>query len=122
MDPPLSWAECNEPFPAYARLLQPSGERRVGVWRRGVRPGIAVPAPFVWRCLSGATVAPFPHPLIEPMAKAKLSLAAAIVSAVKVNNGFRAVSAVPTLDGGEPIASIILMRGEEVKKLTEKLD
>ena len=23
---------------------------------------IAVPAPFVWRCLSGSTVAPFPHP------------------------------------------------------------
>ena len=36
--------------------------RRVGVWRGGVRPGIAVPAPFVWRCLSGSAVAPFPHP------------------------------------------------------------
>ena len=23
-------------------------------------------APFVWRCLSGSAVAPFPHPLIEP--------------------------------------------------------
>ena len=56
------------------------------------------------------------------MAKAKLPLAAAIVSAVNVNNGFRAVSAVPMLDGGEPTASIILMKGEEVKKLTEKLD
>ena len=38
------------------------GARRVGVWRGGVRPGIAVPAPFVWRCLSGAAVAPFPQP------------------------------------------------------------
>jgi hypothetical protein len=36
--------------------------RRVGVWRGGVRPGIAVPAPFVWRRLSGAAVAPFPRP------------------------------------------------------------
>ena len=23
-------------------------------------------APFLWRCLSGSAVAPFPHPLIEP--------------------------------------------------------
>jgi hypothetical protein len=35
------------------------------VWRGGVRLGISVPAPFVWRCLSGSAVAPFPH-LIEP--------------------------------------------------------
>jgi hypothetical protein len=27
---------------------------------------MSVPAPFVWRCLSGSAVAPFPHPLIEP--------------------------------------------------------
>ena len=58
----------------------------------------------------------------EAMAKAKLPLAAAIVSAVNANNGFRAVSAVPMLDGGEPMASITLMKGEEVKKVTEKLD
>src|SRR5271165_3319469 len=35
---------------------------RVGVWRGGVRPSMSVSAPFVWRCLSGSTVAPFPHP------------------------------------------------------------
>jgi hypothetical protein len=23
---------------------------------------MSVPAPFVWRCLSGSTIAPFPHP------------------------------------------------------------
>ena len=56
------------------------------------------------------------------MAKAKLPLAAAVASAVKANNGFRAVSAVPMLDGGQPTASITLMKGEEVKKETEKLD
>jgi hypothetical protein len=44
------------------RRLQPSGESRVGVWRGGVRLGIAVAAPFVRRCLSGSAVAPFPHP------------------------------------------------------------
>src|SRR5277367_3373558 len=36
--------------------------RRVGVWRGGFRLSMSVAAPFVWRCLSGAAVAPFPHP------------------------------------------------------------
>ncbi len=58
----------------------------------------------------------------EAMAKAKLSLAAAVASAVKAHHGFRAVSAVPMLDGGQPIASVTLIYGEEVKKVTEKLD
>ena len=58
----------------------------------------------------------------EAMGKAKLSLAAAVASAVKANNGFRAVSAVPMLDGGQPVASVTLIYGEEVKKVTEKLD
>src|SRR5437763_13977815 len=35
---------------------------RVGVWRSGGRPNISVAAPFVWRCLIGSTMAPFPHP------------------------------------------------------------
>src|SRR3954453_2808113 len=35
---------------------------RVEMWRGGGRPGISVSAPFVWRCLSGSTMAPFPHP------------------------------------------------------------
>src|SRR6516164_1391887 len=34
---------------------------RVGVWRGGCRPNISVAAPFVWRCLTGSTLAPFPH-------------------------------------------------------------
>ncbi len=58
----------------------------------------------------------------EAMGKAKLSLAAAVASAVKGNNGFRAVSAIPTLDGGQPVASVTLMKGGEVKKVSEKLD
>ena len=56
------------------------------------------------------------------MGKAKQSLAAAVASAVKANNGFKATSAVPTLDGGRPVASITLMKGEETKKVTEGLD
>ena len=38
------------------------GDRRVGVWRGGFRLSMSVAAPFVWRCLSGSTIAPFPHP------------------------------------------------------------
>jgi hypothetical protein len=35
---------------------------RVGMWRGCCRLNISVAAPFVWRCLSGSTVTPFPHP------------------------------------------------------------
>jgi hypothetical protein len=38
------------------------GARRVEMWRGDVRLSMPVPAPFVWRCLSGSAVAPFPHP------------------------------------------------------------
>src|SRR3954465_661507 len=36
--------------------------RRVEMWRGGGRSNISVSAPFVWRCLTGSAVAPFPHP------------------------------------------------------------
>ncbi len=32
------------------------------MWRGGCRSDISVSASFVWRCLSGSTMAPFPHP------------------------------------------------------------
>jgi hypothetical protein len=32
------------------------------MWRGGGRSSISVAAPFVWRCLTGPAVAPFPHP------------------------------------------------------------
>src|ERR1700736_1540091 len=35
---------------------------RVGMWRGGVRSTMSVAAPFVWRCLSGSAITPFPHP------------------------------------------------------------
>jgi hypothetical protein len=38
------------------------GARRVGMWRGGVRSTMSVAAPFVWRCLSGSAITPFPHP------------------------------------------------------------
>jgi hypothetical protein len=56
------------------------------------------------------------------MAKAKMTLDVATENAVKGNPGYRAVSVVPKLDGGRPIATVVLMKGEDVKKATEKLD
>src|SRR6202022_381018 len=35
---------------------------RVEMWRGGFRLNISVAASFVWRCLSGSAVTPFPHP------------------------------------------------------------
>src|SRR6202171_6625588 len=35
---------------------------RVEVWRGSGSPNISVSAPFVWRCLTGSDLAPFPHP------------------------------------------------------------
>jgi hypothetical protein len=32
------------------------------MWRGFCRSDISVSAPFVWRCLSGSTITPFPHP------------------------------------------------------------
>ena len=32
------------------------------MWRGGCRLSISVAASFVWRCLSGSAMAPFPHP------------------------------------------------------------
>src|ERR1700729_2716191 len=43
-------------------VSQTSQMRRVEMGRGNVRLSMSVPAPFVWRCLSGSAVAPFPHP------------------------------------------------------------
>src|ERR1700730_1330477 len=37
-----------------------AGSGRVGMWRGGVRSTMSVAAPFVWRCLSGSAITPFP--------------------------------------------------------------
>lgn len=58
----------------------------------------------------------------EAMANAKLPLETAVAGAVKANSGYRAVSVMPMLDGGQPVAAVTLMKGAEIKKLTEKLD
>ena len=56
------------------------------------------------------------------MSKAKIPLVDAVQSAVAANAGYRAVSAEPSMEGGHPVATVVLMKGEDVKKVTQKLD
>lgn len=54
--------------------------------------------------------------------KAELPLDTAVADTVKANSGYRTVSVVPMLDGGRPVAYIALMKGVEIKRVTENLD
>ena len=56
------------------------------------------------------------------MEKAKVPLDVALGIAVNENNGYRAASIVPLLDGERPVASIILIKGEDAKRVVEKLE
>jgi len=58
----------------------------------------------------------------EAMAKAKVPLAKAVGNAVEANRGYRAVSVMPALKDGHPVAQITLMHGENVKNVMQKLD
>jgi hypothetical protein len=56
------------------------------------------------------------------ISKAKMSLRAAIDAAVASNAGFRAVSAMPALKAGAPVATIELLKGMTFKMVTQKMD
>jgi hypothetical protein len=56
------------------------------------------------------------------MAIARRSLAEATAAAVLGNAGYRAVSAMPRLVGGRPVAEVTLVRGDDWKVVTEQLD
>ncbi len=56
------------------------------------------------------------------MAKAKKSLHAVVAQAAKAHKGYRPVSVVPVIRDGRPVAEVTLMRGEEFKGVSEKLD
>lgn len=58
----------------------------------------------------------------EAMAKAKRSLHAAVATAMKANKGYHAVSITPTVKDGHPTAEITLVKGDEWKTVSEKLD
>lgn len=58
----------------------------------------------------------------EVVAGAKRSLQAATADAVKRSSGYRAVSAIPRLEGGHPVASVTLLKGNGWKTVTVRLD
>jgi hypothetical protein len=55
------------------------------------------------------------------MAKTKTSLKAAADKAVRTSTGFRAVSATPSLKSGHGIASVALLKGNQMKTVEEPL-
>jgi uncharacterized membrane protein YkoI len=56
------------------------------------------------------------------MGRAKRSLAEATAAAVRANAGYRAVSAMPSLEAGAPVAEVTLVKGDDWKVVTERLD
>src|SRR4030095_13424870 len=58
----------------------------------------------------------------EAMAKAKRSLDSAASEAVKENKGYRAVSVMPALKDGHPVADVTLVKGSEWQTVSETLD
>ncbi len=55
------------------------------------------------------------------MAKAKVSLRAAVQNALRANAGFRAVSVTPSLKDGRATADVSLAKGEELKTVSMPL-
>jgi len=55
------------------------------------------------------------------VAKTKTSLKAAVDKAVRASSGFRAVSAIPSLENGHGVASITLLKGNQTKTVEEPL-
>lgn len=58
----------------------------------------------------------------KAMAKAKRTLRAVVAKAVAANPGYRAVSAIPSLEQGRPVATVILQKEADRKTVSEKLD
>jgi hypothetical protein len=58
----------------------------------------------------------------EAMDRAKRSLAEAAAAVVKANAGYRAVSATPRLENGQPVIEVTLVRGDDWKVVNERLD
>ena len=58
----------------------------------------------------------------EAMSKAKQSLRATLTKFLKDNPGFHAVSMVPAVKDGHPVAEVTLAMGDQWKAVSEKLD
>ena len=59
---------------------------------------------------------------VAAVAKAKTALADAVAEAVKANPGYEAIRIVPRVSGGKAVAAISLLKGGDVKKVTQNLD
>jgi hypothetical protein len=59
---------------------------------------------------------------IEACGKSKTSLKAAVDRAEQANGGYRAVSVIPSMRNGHPIAIVSLLHGTQVKSVSEPLD
>jgi hypothetical protein len=58
----------------------------------------------------------------DVMLRARVSLRAATEHVVQANPGFRAVSVVPTMKDGHPLAELVLVRGQEFKEIVAVLE
>jgi hypothetical protein len=59
----------------------------------------------------------------QRLAHARIPLDQAVGDAVRNNNGYRAVEVMPTVDrAGKPVASVTLMKGDDVKEAVEALE
>jgi len=58
----------------------------------------------------------------EAMDRAKRTLAEVTAAVVKANAGYRAISATPRLQNGQPVAEVTLVRGDDWKVVNERLD
>ena len=58
----------------------------------------------------------------QAMAKATKSLRTAVAKAVAENRGYLAVSAIPSLKEGKPVATVVLQNASGTKSAVEKLD
>jgi hypothetical protein len=56
------------------------------------------------------------------LTKAKITLRAAVDKVVRRSQGFRAVSVTPSLKDGHAIASVVLLKGEELKSVEQSLE
>ncbi len=56
------------------------------------------------------------------MEKASVSLLVAVQKAAKGNTGAQLISIMPELRAGQPIATIVLLRGNDLSTIAEKLD
>jgi uncharacterized membrane protein YkoI len=56
------------------------------------------------------------------MAKAKTTLKAAVEKALGQSPGFRAISVIPDIKDGRPVASVVLLKGKEFKTVQASLE